>query len=61
MNPMKIPLSSLLLMMFSASLRITQFLYLTDVSPSRPAARHIIVDPQRMKERLGVIVRAKEG
>ncbi|KAI0283221.1 hypothetical protein BC826DRAFT_228756 [Russula brevipes] len=35
-------------------------LYLTDVSPSRPAARHI-VDPQRMKERLGVIVRAKEG
>jgi hypothetical protein len=26
-----------------------------------PAARHVIVDQQRMKERLGVIVRAKEG
>ncbi|KAI0249632.1 hypothetical protein BJV78DRAFT_657555 [Lactifluus subvellereus] len=36
--------------------------YLTDIPfSSRPAARHIIVDHQRMKERLGVIVRAKEG
>ncbi|KAH9026684.1 hypothetical protein EDB83DRAFT_2526613 [Lactarius deliciosus] len=26
-----------------------------------PAARHVIIDQQRMKERLGVIVRAKEG
>jgi len=27
----------------------------------QPAARHIIIDQQRMKERLGIIVRAKEG
>lgn len=48
--------------MFSASLRIILLFSLTDASiPLRPAARHIIVDQQRMKERLGVIVRAKEG
>ena len=28
--------------------------------PQRPASRHIIIDQQRMKERLGMIVRAKE-
>src|SRR6266702_1335763 len=32
-----------------------------DILSTRPAARHVIIDQQRMKERLGVIVRAKEG
>ncbi|KAN0109764.1 hypothetical protein V8E52_009011 [Russula decolorans] len=35
--------------------------FLTDDASQRPASRHIIIDQQRMKERLGVIVRAKES
>jgi hypothetical protein len=60
---MRMHRSSLLRMMSSTSLRpIFPFpLSLIHPSSSRPAGRHITIDQQRMKERLGIIVRAKEG
>ncbi|KAI9508508.1 hypothetical protein F5148DRAFT_1195675 [Russula earlei] len=63
MNPTKTPHSFLLLMIFRTSLRVAPYFwgYLRFIFLPRPAARHIIIDQQRMKERLGVIVRAKEG
>jgi hypothetical protein len=57
---MKLPRSFPLQMTFRMSLS-DYLLMLKLMHLSRPAARHIIIDQQRMKERLGVIVRAKEG